>query len=473
MNDKLDQGNRTFIGSVCFVDIVGYSKKSVSEQIMMKDRFTMLLSEALKDVAIDQRIILDTGDGAAISFLGDPEDALFVTMHMRDFLQRALIDADEVTIASELGLRIGINLGPVKLIRDINGQPNIVGDGINVAQRIMSFAQPTQIVVSRSYYDVVSVISEEYAKLFHYEGSRTDKHVREHEIYIVGESAAAFNQAKAGMVDRAATTNTNTKLKAAQVSLSAGVRGSDASDHGSQWDESGGSGGLVTFLQDRKKRMTVGGILTAVVLALVVALVMKKPNPASSPPMSEAGKSLDKPAGSPTLQTNAANTKNDLGKTDVAPGTLAAVTDPSKPADGSAISTTQTGRDPTANATMAQSAPPASAPTTVSVLPTVGALDSAAPAVAGKPADSAKTGKADPGKIEALKPASGTVLFNIQPWGEILVNGKSVGVSPPLKHIKLQPGKYKIEVKNSTFTPLTTSIEVKSKEQTPIKHRFQ
>ena len=430
----------------------------------------MLLSEALKDVAIDQRIILDTGDGAAISFLGDPEDALFVTMHMRDFLQRALLDADEATIASELGLRIGINLGPVKLIRDINGQPNIVGDGINVAQRIMSFAQPAQIVVSRSYYDVVSVISEEYAKLFHYEGSRTDKHVREHEIYIVGESVAAFNQAKAGMVDRAATTNTNTKFKAAQVSLSAGADGSDASDHGSQW---GRSGGLSVFLQDRKKLMTVGGILTAIALTLVVALVMKKPNSASSPAISVAGKLLDKPAGSLTPQTNGANTKNDLGKTDAASGTVVAVADPSKPADGSAISTTQVGRDPTPTATMAQTAPPASAPTTAAALPIVGAPDRVAPAVAGKPADGAKIVKADPAKIEALKSASGTVLFNIQPWGEILVNGKSIGVSPPLKHIKLQPGKYKIEVKNSTFTPLTTSIDVKYKEETSIKHRFQ
>ena len=46
----LDQGNRTFIGSVVFVDIVGYSKKTVSEQITVKDRFTSLLSESLVDI---------------------------------------------------------------------------------------------------------------------------------------------------------------------------------------------------------------------------------------------------------------------------------------------------------------------------------------------------------------------------------------------------------------------------------------
>ena len=106
---------------------------------------------------------------------------------------------------------MGINLGPVKLVKDINGHPNIIGDGINVAQRIMSFARPGQIVVSRSYYDVVSNLASEYAKLFHYEGSRTDKHVREHEIYVVGHHEGALQKAKDGMKDRASSTTPNAR----------------------------------------------------------------------------------------------------------------------------------------------------------------------------------------------------------------------------------------------------------------------
>ena len=69
---------------------------------------------------------------------------------------------------------------------------NIIGDGINVAQRVMSFARPGQLLVSRSFYEVVSCLSRDYAKLFHHEGSRTDKHVREHEVYaVVGGTPAA------------------------------------------------------------------------------------------------------------------------------------------------------------------------------------------------------------------------------------------------------------------------------------------
>jgi hypothetical protein len=177
-----DRTNRTLICSVVFLDIVEYSRQPVSEQMLLKERFNALLHDAMQDIAVNDRIMLDTGDGAAISFLGDPEDVLFVVMNLRDTCK------EMATSGQPLGLRIGINLGPVKLVKDINGRPNLIGDGINVAQRIMGFAEPGQVMVSRSFFEVVSCLSDEYARLFNYEGPRTDKHVREHEVYAVGYS---------------------------------------------------------------------------------------------------------------------------------------------------------------------------------------------------------------------------------------------------------------------------------------------
>lgn len=176
-----DRSNKTIISSVLFLDIVEYSKKSVSGQISLKDRFNTYLSEAIHDVPVADRIILDTGDGAAVNFLGDVESALQAALRLR----ASLLNEDPC-LEPKLLVRIGINLGPVRLVRDINGQPNIVGDGINVAQRVMGFADASQILVSRSYYDAVSRLSAQYTGMFHYQGSRTDKHVREHEIYAIG-----------------------------------------------------------------------------------------------------------------------------------------------------------------------------------------------------------------------------------------------------------------------------------------------
>src|SRR4051794_38653566 len=105
--------------------------------------------------------------------MGDPEDALFSALAVRN-------------MASDgMPVRLGVNLGPVRLVKDLNGQMNIIGDGINVAQRIMSFSEPGQLLVSRSIYEVVSCLSRDYMNLFRHEGSRTDKHVREHEVYSV------------------------------------------------------------------------------------------------------------------------------------------------------------------------------------------------------------------------------------------------------------------------------------------------
>lgn len=175
--------NRTFVCSVLFIDIVEYTKKSVTEQLKLKQRFNTLLIRALQQVAASDRIVLDTGDGAAICFLGSPEVAMFVAMDMRDG-----IGSENSSETPVLAVRMGANLGPIRLIRDINGQPNIIGDGINVAQRVMSFADAGSVLVSRSFFEVVSRLSDDYAQILHYEGSRTDKHVREHEVYAVGPS---------------------------------------------------------------------------------------------------------------------------------------------------------------------------------------------------------------------------------------------------------------------------------------------
>jgi class 3 adenylate cyclase len=175
-------GNR--ICTVVFVDIARYSEAPVSRQVEMKARFGALLNTALEQTPAADRLVLDTGDGAALCFLGDPEDGLFAANHLR----AGVLEEPE---ADGLRLRIGINLGPVRFVKDVNNQRNVIGDGINVAQRVMSFAEPNQILVSRSYYEVVSRLSPEYGQLFHYAGLHKDKHVREHEVYEVQLSASA------------------------------------------------------------------------------------------------------------------------------------------------------------------------------------------------------------------------------------------------------------------------------------------
>ena len=330
------RSNRTFICSVLFLDIVEYSKKPVAEQIWIKDHFNALLSEALSAVAPGDRIILDTGDGAAISFLGDPEAALFSALSLREALD-APLPAD----GPQLRMRIGINLGPVKLVKDLNGQPNIIGDGINVAQRVMSFSEPGQILVSRSYYEVVSCLSEAYAKLFRFEGSRTDKHVREHEVYAVGAAAAL----------RPALLAESSKTASA---------GGPVIDQLSQ---------TVTQVKDNLRRKPWLGTALAVIIILAAALVMRSYR--------------------------------------------------DEPQQAAAI----------------------------------------------------KIKPVTPAATDAPKRAMASL--SILPWGEIYVDGRKVGVSPPLREIEVKPGKRRIEIRNTTFPPYVETVDVAPGSRIKIRHKFR
>jgi hypothetical protein len=161
--------------SILFLDIVAYSKTSVNEQYLIKSSFNQLITGKLAHVPDSARITLDTGDGAVICFMGDPEEVLYAA---RD-IQRTLSQQ------SHLQVRMGLHIGPVRILNDLNGQKNVIGDGINVAQRVMSFADSNSLVVSRAFYDIASCISDGAERGFSYLGERRDKHDRIHEIYAV------------------------------------------------------------------------------------------------------------------------------------------------------------------------------------------------------------------------------------------------------------------------------------------------
>jgi hypothetical protein len=250
-----ERGNKTIMCSVLFLDIVEYSRKSVVGQISLKDRFNNYLSKAISDVPMTDRIILDTGDGAAINFLGDVEDALKAALSLRESLLN-----EEPGLDHPLLVRMGINLGPVRLVRDINGQPNIVGDGINVAQRVMGFADIAQILVSRSYYDAVSRLSPQYGGMFHYQGSRTDKHVREHEVYAIGypgDKTTYRGAAMPAVAETGAGTFSNTMHRAQAI-----------------WQSSTAKLGTWTGLAVARFRQAESGERTLYAIAIVITLLL-------------------------------------------------------------------------------------------------------------------------------------------------------------------------------------------------------
>jgi serine/threonine protein kinase len=65
-----------------------------------------------------------------------------------------------------------------------------------------------------------------------------------------------------------------------------------------------------------------------------------------------------------------------------------------------------------------------------------------------------------------------TLSFSVLPWGEIFIDGKKQGASPPLREIKLSPGKHQIEIKNTDFPPYRQSVELAAGASQKIRHKF-
>lgn len=175
-----EKKNRTVICTVVFVDIVKFSESSVGVQTTIKEHFNRIVAEAVENVPLTDRMILDTGDGVAMCLFGDPEQGMFLALTLRD----GFAESRPMGVPDYL-VRIGLNLGPIKIVTDVNGQFNAIGDGINVAQRVMNFAEPGQVLCARSYFEIVSRLSDDFSRLFEYCGVRHDKHVREHDVYEV------------------------------------------------------------------------------------------------------------------------------------------------------------------------------------------------------------------------------------------------------------------------------------------------
>ncbi len=165
------RAEQTYIATIVFLDIVSYSKTSNREQVRLKSQLNRCISESLEGIDKEDLIVLDTGDGAALGFVTNPESGLRFAMHFSETL---------AATAADLQVRIGLHMGPITVLDDLNGLKNMVGDGINSAQRVMSFSNPGQIIVSQAYHDAVIRLDQAYVNRFGPARKFNDKHGRPH-----------------------------------------------------------------------------------------------------------------------------------------------------------------------------------------------------------------------------------------------------------------------------------------------------
>jgi TolB-like protein/class 3 adenylate cyclase/predicted Zn-dependent protease len=129
------------IAHILLIDVVGYSKLLVNEQIELLQELTQIVrsTECFRAAEARSELIrVPTGDGMALIFFHSPEEPAQCALE----ISKALQDHPRIR------LRMGVHSGPVSRVTDVNERTNIAGSGINVAQRVLDCGDAGHILLS-------------------------------------------------------------------------------------------------------------------------------------------------------------------------------------------------------------------------------------------------------------------------------------------------------------------------------------
>jgi TolB-like protein/class 3 adenylate cyclase/Tfp pilus assembly protein PilF len=168
MSTEIKKEIQLEIAHVLFIDIVGYSKLSINDQRAAIDELTQAVrnSEQFQNAEAGARLIkIPIGDGMALVFYKSPEEPVKCALE----ISRALKEHPKIQ------LRMGVHSGPVSGVIDVNGQANLAGAGLNIAQRVMDCADAGHILVSKRVADDLGEY-EHWRPLLHDLGECEVKH---------------------------------------------------------------------------------------------------------------------------------------------------------------------------------------------------------------------------------------------------------------------------------------------------------
>jgi TolB-like protein/class 3 adenylate cyclase/Tfp pilus assembly protein PilF len=134
------------IAHILLIDVVGYSKLLVDEQIEFLKELNQIVrnTECFRAAERAGKLIrVQTGDGMALLFLHSPEEPVRCALE----ISRTLKDHPHIQV------RMGVHSGPVSQVTDVNDRTNIAGAGINIAQRVMECGDAGHILLSQHLAD--------------------------------------------------------------------------------------------------------------------------------------------------------------------------------------------------------------------------------------------------------------------------------------------------------------------------------
>ena len=171
------------LAAILAADVVGYSRLMEQDEAGTLARLKILRSELFdpKTKQYGGRIFKNTGDGALAEF-GSAVDAVQSAVE----IQRALMEPKEGQPEDQrIILRIGISLGDVI----VDGE-DLYGNGVNVAARMESLAEPGAICVSGNVHEhLVNTLDLTFEDLGEQAIKNIDRRVRCYRVHLEANAA--------------------------------------------------------------------------------------------------------------------------------------------------------------------------------------------------------------------------------------------------------------------------------------------
>jgi TolB-like protein len=201
------------LSAILAADVAGYSRLMHNDEEATHAKLAALLTDAVAPAIAEHggRVVKNTGDGFLAEFPSAVEAIRAAVQFQARVSELTTGDVEERRIV----FRVGVNIG------DVIVEPHdIFGDGVNIAARLESIAEPGGICISSAAYDQVrGKVGVEFADLGEQNLKNIDDPVR---AYAVGLNAKA---------DRAASLPSSTPRLSIVVLPFANIGGNPEQDY--------------------------------------------------------------------------------------------------------------------------------------------------------------------------------------------------------------------------------------------------
>ena len=428
INDHSETIPRNVICCLLALEIAEYDVRPVFDQIRSTQNFRKLLADATAHAGPGDLISIVREDGALLSFLANPQECFTTALTIREA-------ASTQDCYRDLPLRIGINLGTVEIAEDEFGHPYVSGEGRQDADRVMRHGPPRQISVARPFFELLSRAAPTLSGLLEYQGVFSD---------TLGPPLCLYRVPPPHSVG-----SDNLLRPVATTAVASGAIPSAQSTPVTHAETAEMPIKRRHWLRPAWLRNSLLPVLIGVVLLTPLSGSRVEVTPAAQPAAGIAQRAaLAGPVSSsqPLAAEQTAGSSATASQVPAdASGALSVASSPAQPNNAPV-------RQSEHSQTVASKRIAASA-----------GLVTQKPKVTAGIATRARSKQALP---------SATLVLAVKPWGEVYVDGKRVGITPPLKRLEVAPGRRQITITNSFLPSYQLETTLDPKEEITVVHDF-